>query len=259
MSLAESVILGLVQGITEFLPISSSGHLIIIRELLNIPLEGSLIFDIFLNTATLLAVIFVFRRYLMLIINDLFTQGFSTRNKNLILAVIIGTIPAALLGYFLGDKIEGAFRSVKLVALALIAGSIIMYFAGREQTKGGITPLKGFIVGIFQSLALIPGISRSGSSISGGVISGLSREEAIRFSFLLYIPVSFGAALKAYLDVQKMHSILIFNFPVILSFLIALVSGIFALRFLMKYFIRNSFTPFIIYRLALAAIILIFL
>src|SRR5689334_1913893 len=259
MSILESVVLGLIQGVTEFLPISSSGHLIIARRILHLPLEGSLILDIILNTATLISVLYVFRRYLWSIIHDFMTEGLSTRNINLLLALIIGTIPAALLGFFLGDKIENTFRSVTAVAIALIIGSGIMYFANREKARGGVTPLKGFIVGIFQSLALIPGISRSGSSISGGVISGLSREEAFRFSFLLYIPVSFGAALKAYLDMHKLHSLVIINFPLVLSFLIALFTGVVCLRYLMNYFIRNSFTPFIIYRLALAAAILIFL
>src|SRR3990167_6557990 len=128
MSIIESIFLGLIQGLTEFLPVSSSGHLIIAREIFGLSLEGSLAFDVFLNTATLFAVIYCFAGDLLALIKDFLTQGFGTQSKN------------------------------------------------------GLTTLKGFGIGFFQALALIPGISRSGSTISGGLFFGLSREEALRFS-----------------------------------------------------------------------------
>lgn len=264
MNIWESIILGLIQGLTEFLPVSSSGHLIIIRELLDIPLAGSLTFDVFLNTATLIAVLYCFSGDIKSIIRDFVTEGFSSRSKNLIYALIVGTIPAGFLGFFYGDKIEGIFRSGQMVALALILGSIIMFLADRvnaayQKPKSGITPSKGFLVGVFQALALMPGISRSGSSISGGLFVGLSREEAIRFSFLLLIPVSLGAMLKVMFDITtaQMHEFL--DLPHILAFLVALISGIWAVRFLVRYLSKNSFTIFIIYRLILAAVIILVL
>lgn len=260
MNILQSVILGLIQGLTEFLPISSSGHLILAREFLHLPLEGSLSFDVFLNTATLFAVIFCFWGDIRAIIRDLFTQGFSSRSKILIYALILGTIPAGLVGFFYGNQIENIFRSSHSVAWALIAGSVIMFLADKvSRGNGGITPLKGLTVGFFQALALIPGISRSGSSISGGLFTGLSREEAIRFSFLLLIPVSCGALLKIFLDIGPTGFSGFFDLSHFAAFLTAFFSGIWAVRFLIRYLSKNSFTPFIIYRLVLAVIIFVFL
>ncbi len=257
MSIIESIVLGLVQGLTEFLPISSSGHLILVREFLNISPEGSLAFDIFLNTATLCAVIFCFWGDLKAIIVDLLSNGFSARSKTLISALILGTLPAGLIGFFFGNQIENAFRESSVVALALIAGSVLMFLADKIARKGGLSPIKGLAIGFFQALALIPGISRSGSSISGGLLVGLSREEAIRFSFLLLIPVSLGALLKIFVD-TPIHASDFINLNSISAFFAALLSGIWAVRFLVRYLSKNSFTPFIIYRLVLAVIILTF-
>ncbi len=259
MNIFESIILGLVQGLTEFLPISSSGHLVIVREFLNINTKNALAFDVFLNTATLFAVIFCFWGDLKRLFIDFKTEGFSGRSKKLILAIILGTIPAGIIGFFFGNQIENIFRENFYVAVALIFGSLIMFLAEKINKNNGITPTKGFFVGLFQALALIPGISRSGSSISGGLIVGLSREEAIRFSFLLLIPVSLGALLKIILDIESTEILAsdFFNLKAMISFLTALISGIWAVRFLVRYLSKNSFLPFIIYRLILAIIILI--
>jgi undecaprenyl-diphosphatase len=259
MNILESIILGLTQGLTEFLPISSSGHLILIREILHLPLAGSLAYDVFLNTATLLAVIYCFWGDLVYLTKDLITEGFSARSKNLIYCLILGTIPAGVLGFLYSHQIENAFRSSHSVAFALIAGSVLMFVADRLSRQGGLSPIKGFIVGIFQALALIPGVSRSGSTISGGLIVGLSREEAIRFSFLLLIPVSLGALLKTFLDIGPYGLSGFIDLSHLVAFATALLSGIWAVRFLIRYLSKNSFTPFIIYRLVLAVVILLFL
>lgn len=256
MSILESIVLGLVQGITEFLPISSSGHLILVREIFGIVVEQSLAFDVFLNTATLLAVIYCFWGDIKSILIDLRTEGFSSRSQKLILALVLGTIPAALVGYFFGNQIEEALRGGQTVAVALIIGSVIMFLADQMETRGGLTPLNGLLVGCFQALALIPGISRSGASISGGLFAGLSREEALRFSFLLLIPVSLGALAKIILDIEYTRVDLFFNQTHILAFVIAFFSGIWTIKFLLKYLSKNSFKVFVIYRLILAGAIL---
>lgn len=259
MNILESIALGLIQGLTEFLPISSSGHLIIARGIFGIEIENSLYFDIFLNTATLLAVVYCLRSEIKNLIKDFLTSGFSSRSKNLIYGLILGSIPAAVFGFLYKDKIENTFRNPESVAGALVVGSIIMFFADMKKASGGPTPLKGLVVGLFQALALIPGISRSGSSISGGIFAGLSREEAIRFSFLLLIPVSMGALLKVILDFNSANISIFasFNLQLFLAFVAALISGIWAVRFLLRYLSKNSFTLFIIYRVILAIIILI--
>ncbi len=261
MNIIESVLLGLIQGLTEFLPISSSGHLILIREMLGISMVGSLSFDVFLNTATLFAIIYCFWGEISFIGKDFMTQGLSAKSKKLLLAIIVGTIPAGILGFLYGDYIENAFRSSYSVAWDLIIGSIIMIVADIvSKNRGGIDMKKAFTVGIFQSLALMPGMSRSGVSISGGLISGLSKEEAIRFSFLLLIPISIVALLKTVVDLGDIGSLSAFiDLPHILAFLTAFISGVWAVKFLIRYLSKNSFTPFIVYRVILAIVIFTFL
>jgi undecaprenyl-diphosphatase len=255
----EAILLGLIQGLTEFLPVSSSGHLILAREFLNIPIENTLAFDVFLNTATLFAVIFCFWRDIKSVVKDFSTLGPSKKSRTLLYALILGSIPAGVVGFLYKTDIENAFRSSNSVALALIAGSVLMFVGDRLSRQGGLSPLKGFLTGVFQALALIPGVSRSGSTISGGLITGLSREEAIRFSFLLLIPVSCGALFKVILDAGFSNFTQFFSLDGIIAFVVAFLSGIWAVRFLVRYLSKNSFTIFIIYRLILVGLIFLIL
>lgn len=256
MTYFESIILGLIQGITEFLPISSSGHLIIAREFLNLSLDGSLSFDVFIHLATLLAIIIAFWGDISCIVHDLFTQGFSTRSNKLFWALVLGTIPAGVMGFFFQTEIESIFRNAHYVAYALIAGSIIFFIADRipHEGEGGISKLKGLFVGVFQTFALIPGVSRSGITISGGLLFGLSREEAIRFAFLLGIPIFIGAGLKTLMDAGGDFT---YSDPIIWAgFIAAFISGLATIKFLIKFLVQHSFNVFIVYRLILAGLIL---
>lgn len=259
MSIIEGIILGIVQGITEFMPISSSGHLILARELLGLDLTGSISFDVLLHLSTLLVIIYFFWGEIKRLLLDAKSEGLSSRSSKLIYAIILGSIPAALTGFFFQEKIEQIFRSPENVAYALLAGSAVFWIADRlSKDKGGISLPKGFLIGIFQALALIPGVSRSGITISGGLISGLSREESIKFAFLLGIPVIGGAALKTLLDSWgSLESVL--SLPMLAGFIAAFVSGLLSIKFLVSYLSRNSFNAFIIYRVILAAVILLFL
>jgi len=209
MDYIHAIILGLVQGLTEFLPISSSGHLIIARKIFNLPLEGSLSFDAVLQCATALAVLLYFAKDLWGIACSAFRyvrgKAIEEREKTYIWAIILGTIPAVIFGLLLESTMDSVFRNTSLVAGTLLAGSVLMGYAQEKskvdsrQSGGGtqsLTLRKGIVVGFFQSLALIPGISRSGSTISGGLLMGLSREEATRFSFLLSVPILVGSGLK---------------------------------------------------------------
>ncbi len=262
MDLVSSIILGLVQGLTEFLPVSSSGHLVLAREFLGLSFDNSLSFDVLLHLATLFAILVCFWGDIRRILTDLRSEGFSARSLTLIWAIVVGTIPAVIVGYFWGDFLEASFRHPTYVALSLIAGSVLFFIADRiAKQKGGLSGAKGFGIGVFQALALIPGVSRSGSTISGGLILGLSREEAIRFSFLLGIPAILGAVAKTFLD-AGFASIVgpeLFNINTIVAFVVAFVSGLFAVRFLVRYLSTHSFTPFIIYRLVIAGLILFLL
>ncbi len=261
-SIIHSIILGLVQGLTELLPISSSGHLILARKFLGLSLENTLGFDILLHLATLFAIVTCFWGDLRRIFTDLKTEGLSTRSSKLVWAIIVGSIPATLVGFFLSDWLENSFRNPENIAYSLILGSAVFFLADRVSkiwgSHGNVGPTQGFLIGLFQSLALIPGISRSGITISGGLLSGLSREESIRFAFLLGIPITLGAILKTFLDFNSIHLLIfqLLNLQFLIGFLAAFLSGLWAVRFLIRFLSKNSFTIFIVYRVILAIVIL---
>jgi undecaprenyl-diphosphatase len=258
MNIIQSIILGLVQGLTEFLPVSSTGHLLIARDLLGLDITSSLSFDVFIQLGSLLAVILRFRGDLIRLVKDFFSNGLSTRSNKLLWALILGTIPAAVAGYFWGDALEEVVRAPHYVAYALIAGSIIFFFADQipKGEEGGVNPIKGLFIGIFQMLALVPGASRSGMTISGGLFFGLSREEAIKFSFLLSIPIMLGAALKTALGPT---GITLGDPNIWVGLVVAFIFSWWSIKFLLRYLSKHSFAPFIVYRLVLAAAILYFL
>jgi undecaprenyl-diphosphatase len=261
MNILQSIVLGLIQGLTEFLPVSSSGHLIIVRDLFGWNFEQSLAFDVFIHLATLLAIIVCFWGDIKRIFKDFASEGFSSRSKNLLGALILGCVPAVIAGYYLSHIFEELLRRPDYVAYALIAGSIVFFFADQiskldRGEGGGVNWIKGLFIGVFQMFALIPGVSRSGITISGGLFFGLSREEAIKFAFLLGIPIIAGAGLRTLLTIDSLP----FADPAIWAgFVAAFISGLWAAKFLVKYLAKHSFTPFIVYRILLAGAILYFL
>ncbi|MCI0479048.1 undecaprenyl-diphosphate phosphatase, partial [Candidatus Uhrbacteria bacterium] len=208
MSPLEAVLLGAVQGATEFLPVSSSGHLILLRDVLGINTASGLAFDAVLQLGTVLAVLVFFRRDIarLLIAATRLMTGRGTAvpstDRTLILALIVGTIPAVILGLLLEETMETAFRDALLVAAALVAGGLLMAGAERlaKRRDGALTVARGWWIGMFQALALVPGVSRSGATISGGLFLGLTREAAAKFAFLLSIPVIGGSGAKKLLD-----------------------------------------------------------
>ena len=190
----------------EFLPVSSSGHLILVREFFNISAERGLAVDAVLQLATALAVVVYFSRDLKRLVYTAFRRiaGHNVPREDLLLifSIVVGTVPAVTAGLFLEETMETIFRSAELVAYALIAGSVVMLLAEyvskkyRATATGSVTVWAGLVVGFFQALALIPGMSRSGMTISGGLFLGLSREAAARFGFLLAIPIILGSGMK---------------------------------------------------------------
>ncbi len=260
MNIAESILLGLVQGLTEFIPVSSSGHLIVVREIFGIEGSMDLSVDAVLQLATVLAVLVYFRRDLWNILKSflrlILMKPINTKEKTLLLAILLGTIPALFLGLILESRMETAFRSSYLVALALIIGSILMYIAEKVGKKNSeLSVKKGFLIGIFQSLALIPGISRSGATISGGLLQGLTREEATRFSFLLSFPIILGSGLKKLFDLGESH-LSALDLPLLIAFLVSFIVGLISIRFLIRYVKTHTLKVFIWYRIILAIIIL---
>ncbi len=257
-----SLLLGIVQGATEFIPVSSSGHLIVVREIFGIPLEGTLLFDVILHTATLAAVCVYFRKDVYALLVSLYrciTFQALPAEKRFIGFVGLATVPAVVLGLLFGDFFESVFRSSNFVALALILGSFLMWYAERRpKTPSDITFTKSVIIGVFQSLALIPGFSRSGSTISGGMLVGLSRDQAVRFSFLLSVPIISGAALKGLLDLSNSINT-IGTFSLITGLVAAFFVGLASIHFLVTYLRQKSLSLFAWYRVVLAILIIAFL
>lgn len=255
----EAAVLGILQSLTEFLPISSTAHLIIIEKLLVFESSLALTFDVVLHLGTALAVIWYFRDFWKKTAVSLIQTNVPGTYRNQLFNIVLGTIPAGLLGIMFEDIIATRLRSIEFVIAGLLAGSIIILIAeilyARTKTKEGIKARDGLIIGIFQAMALLPGISRSGATISGGLLLGKERREATRFSFLLATPIIFGATLKQLGNISL--SLLANHFLIFITgFLAAFLSGLAAIRAITWLMERATLKPFIYYRVLLALILL---
>ncbi|HEY4498731.1 MAG TPA: undecaprenyl-diphosphatase UppP [Candidatus Paceibacterota bacterium] len=265
MDILPSALLGLVQGLTEFIPVSSSGHLILTRELFGIGESShALAFDAVLQLSTALAVGWYFRTELLALgkalWNKLSGKPVESHQQTLFLALALGTIPAVLAGLFLEETMNTVFRSSRLIAWTLIAGALLMFIADRVGKQGSEINLRqGFLVGLFQMLALVPGISRSGATISGGLFLGLTRETATRFSFLLGFPILLGSGLKKLYELWSANTLVADGAGLLVGSVVAFLSGLAAIHFLVSYLKRRDMTVFVVYRLLLAALILFLL
>jgi undecaprenyl-diphosphatase len=256
-----AILLGFVEGITEFLPISSSAHMILLRDALSFHGGNELAFDAVLQLAAAVAALVYFWKDIwqltLTFFNVVLKKEVETKMKVLMYAIILGTIPAVFGGLLLEKFMETVFRNPLYVACALVAGSgLFAYaeyvFAIREREP--LSVWSGTKVGFFQVLALVPGVSRSGATISGGLLLGLTRMEAIRFSFLLSIPILLGSGLKKFIEIVHAHdgvSLAALGAGSFVSFTVGLIS----IHFLLVFLRTNSLWPFIWYRLALAAVV----
>lgn len=248
---SHAILLGLLQGVTEFLPISSSGHLALMRQFLDIPQENAISFDILLHCATALVVI----RFFWKEIRELF------KNDGMVLGhIIVASIPAICVGLGFRHILEGLGMYPLVVACGLGVTSFFLWQAEREygpaQTLRGMGLKNACIIGAAQALAIVPGISRSGMTVTGGVICGLTREDAFRFSFLMMVPIVLGATM---LDAIRHHNDLgtIINGPMFAGALTAMLSGWFSLRLLKKAVVGRKLRGFSIYCFGLAVATLI--
>jgi len=268
-TLFQALIMGIVQGLTEFLPVSSSGHLIVVPFLLgwDDPFITSLAFSVMLHAGTLLALLVYFRAdWLRLVPAGLATirdRSFrADPDRRLAWLLVAATIPAAVAGFLLNDLAETTFRGIGLVAVTLVVGAGILWLADRwgARTKSveDVTfPLAvGF--GAAQALALVPGISRSGISISAARFAGLDREAAARFSFLMAMPITAGAVI---FEVRKVAAggagVTVSLGPLVVGLIAAFVSGTLAISFLLRYLRTRSLNVFVVYRLLVAAIVVV--
>jgi|LSQX01.3.fsa_nt_gb undecaprenyl-diphosphatase len=241
MGALEAILLGLLQGLTEFLPVSSSGHLVIAQHFLGIKLPG-VNFEVMVHFGTLLSIVWVFRKDLYRLITH-FTD--EMEEKKLLLLLIIGTIPTGLMGLFLSSFFHEMFDKPFVAGLMLlVTGCIIIAIQKinvRNMSIKEMSPWDAVLIGVFQGIAIIPGISRSGSTILGALWRGLRKEEAVRFSFLLALPAIAGAS---FLELglsgsgELVNGFLSYN---LLAALTAFFSGIFAITVFIKLLIKDKF------------------
>ena len=261
MNILETIILGLVQGLTEFIPVSSSGHLVIAQELFSGASDHT--FLEFINIGTVLALLVFFRKRILRILQDVFV------NKNYTLArnILIASIPAGAVGYFLSDFISSApfFGSVIVVMVTLAVVGVLMIVleklpkASPVEDGQRLSVWRALAVGMAQVFALIPGVSRSGSTIITGRLMGLSPAASAEFSFLVSLPIMLGVTLKVF--IKESDRLYFFeHMPMLLvSNAVAFISGLIAVGFLMNYLSKHSLAVFGWYRVGLAAVIAVVL
>ena len=274
MRIIEAIILGIIQGLTEFLPISSSGHLVIFQQFFNIQ-EADVAFDVMLHLGTLIAVLIYYRKDVLELISEfILLIGSWIRGERpkllepdrpyriLMIMVILATIPTALIGLLFKDIFVKLFNHMNVVGYALIVTGILLWisnrFVGNRKKAENMTILDALTVGIVQSVAMIPGISRSGSTIFAGLFKGFTPEFAARFSFLLSIPAILGAVVLEGKDVLSSASTFHDFLSVASGFLAAAISGYIAIRILITLLNRKKFNYFAYYCWGVGAFIVIY-
>ena len=252
-------VIGLIQGLTEFLPISSSGHLVLLSKITQWEDQG-LITDIAVHVGTLLAVIIYLRKEIFFLLKKIIQ--FNLIESNIIFKIVLSTIPAIIVGYFIYDFVNLYFRNLQLVAISSIVFAIILYISDRnyENKKEwkDITYKEAFIIGVFQILAFIPGASRAGATITGARFLGLNRSNAAIFSMLLSIPAILASLTLLLFKISYSE----YNYTnlqqPIFSASIACITAILAINFMMKLIQSTNFNLFIIYRIIIGFLLLLF-
>ena len=266
MLLIEYIILGILQGFTEPLPISSSGHLKIFKYIFKSNALNDMNFEIIVNFGSLIAIIILYRKEILNIIKDFFMyvktkENIYKINYKYVWLIIVATIPAAVFGIFIKDLIENYF-TIRLVGLMLIITSIILFkirnLKGNKDKKD-ITYLDAFKIGLFQVFALLPGISRSGMTIAASMKCNLKRKEALDFSFMLYLPVSFGAIILGLFDLIKTQNISSLIPFYIISFIVSMITTYFSIKWFIKIVKKGKLIYFSIYCFIIGILTIIFI
>ena len=264
MNLFNAIFLGLLQGATEFLPISSSGHLALFEYFLGIEGAG-LAFDVALHLGTLLGVMIYFRRDFALMFTAIIKPEMlgeeAGRQRQLALYLCIGTIPAVMAGYLLKDAAETVFRTPVFIAGTLAGAGLLLLLADKLGKLQRSMKTMGFadaaVIGLFQALALMPGVSRSGITMTAGLMRGLNRMSAARFSFLLSAPIIFGAGVYNLPEIIRQGSEPGQQVFYLAGFVAAAVSGYLVIAFLLRFVQSHSFAVFAYYRFVLAGLVLL--
>ena len=268
MSWLQALILGLVQGLTEFLPVSSSGHLAIGREILGVEASGDLVFEVVVHTATVLATIVVFRKEIWKLLCGLFKFKYNDET-DYILKICVSMIPVFIVGVFFKDFVEDLFCSLVVVGIALMVTALLLFFSDmasgrraaqkglRKDCRNGIGYGQAFIVGLGQALAAVPGLSRSGTTISTGLLCGMKREAVAQFSFLMVLVPIMG---EAFLDLVggDMAASTVGTGALAVGFLAAFLSGLFACKVMISLVKRAKLKWFALYCAVVGIMVLIF-
>jgi len=271
MSWLEGILLGLVQGLTEFLPVSSSGHLMIARELLGLDIpseEAFLSFEVLAHCATVLATIVVFRKRIWELLAGLLKFRFNDQT-DYILKICVSMVPVFIVGMFFKDYVTALFDGLFVVGCALLLTAVLLFFSDRKKTspaapaasaaRNGISYLQAFIVGVGQAIAVVPGLSRSGTTISTGLICGVRRSDMAQFSFLMVLVPILGETFLQLLDGGFVASAdTIGAIPLILGFAAAFISGLFACRVMIALVKKASLKWFALYCAVVGSLILLF-
>lgn len=259
MNIIEVIVSGVVQGLTEFIPVSSSGHLVVSETFMTGGADH--LFIEFINIGTLLALLVYFRHKLY----DIYKSIVKDKSYTLAINLLITSVPAGVIGFLLADFIgsEPFFSSILTVAVALSLVGVIMIYVDKlpkmsaVKSIDGLSPKRALTIGLVQVLALIPGVSRSGSTMITGRLVGLNNESAAEYSFLASIPIMLGVTAKLFL---KDHAYLMSNLELVaISNIVAFIAGMFAISFLMKYLSSKGLAAFGWYRLGLASVIFLFI
>ena len=251
-------LIGIIQGTTEFLPISSSGHLVLFGKLTNWEDQG-LFTDIAVHFGTLFAVIVYLRKDIYYLLLNLFQ--FRIFEDQIIFKIILSTLPAIILGYFIYDYVSLYFRSIQMIAISSIVFAIILYFADKINIQAkswqNITYTEALLIGLFQVLAFIPGASRAGVTITAARFLGYDRINATRFSMLLSIPIILASMTLSLINVFNEEQAVVNFYKSFSAALVAFISSLLSIIFLMKFIKQANFNIFIIYRIILGIILLI--
>lgn len=255
MNLFHALLLGAVQGVTEFLPISSSGHLILVRNLLNIQQESqaAFAFDILIQMGTWLAVLIYYWSDIRAITIDLFRslRGEPSPNARLGWMIAVATVPAVIVGWLTKDAMSGDASGLLLTGIFLIVNAALLAVAetigNRTRKAEDVNAMDAVLIGLGQALALLPAVSRSAATMAGGMARDLTRRDAARFAFLMSFPIMPAAAVVGLLDLGQLPSASELALPLIVGFLAATVVGFLSIRWLLGYLANHSFFPFVYY------------
>jgi undecaprenyl-diphosphatase len=263
LTIFHALLLGIIQGLTEFIPVSSTAHLLITQNLLGIPADDAMFsFLVIVQLGTLVSLFAFYWRDLLSIVKATLDFRRATSERNLGIYILIATVPALLAGYFLRDAVEALFKQPMLQAsIRLFSAALLLTLAEtltkRNRTLDSMTWLDALIVGVFQIIAVFPGASRSGTTISGGMFRGFDRPSAARFAFLMSVPIMLAAGGYEMLDVLQMPNLGQFLPLLAVGFVTAAVVGWFAIKWLIDYLSRRSLYVFAIYCAVLGVMVLI--